>query len=325
MAAIKRGFLEFPAYNLLGDLSIVDIGLPDDLPELTKINREIITKDWVNSYLPERPLDAHKGVFGTALIIAGSDNYPGAAILAGESSYRAGAGLVRIAVPESIYEGVIGVLPEATWIRLSDQGGGISSSAIPQIKGNLDRITACLIGPGLGIRSETAEFLEEFLELNSLPPLVIDADGLRLAKQSKKWPGFLPQRSILTPHPGEFAEITGKSIPEIQDNRVGITEKYSAEWNQILVLKGAHTVIAGPTGRTMVYLGAEPAMAKAGSGDVLAGIITGLLAQGLSSFEASAVGVWLHGEAGKLAKKKQGDSVGVIAGDISSAIGDIIP
>lgn len=325
MAAIKKGLFEFPAYQYLGDLRLVDIGLPEELPELKKITREMITRDWVKAILPARPPDGHKGMFGTTLIIGGSVNYPGAAILAGESAYHSGAGLVTIAVPSVIYEGVIGTLPEATWIKLDDLNGAISESALSQIASSLERPTACLVGPGLGLEITTAEFLEGFFLLDSLPPIVLDADGLTLARGLKRWPGILPEGSILTPHPGEMAVLTGKTVKEVQADRIGFAEKYSRDWNQVVLLKGAHTVIAEPEGKTRIYQGAEPALARAGSGDVLAGIIAGLTAQGLSPFDAAAAGVWLHGEAGRQAEKNTGSPAAVLAGDISRAIGEIMP
>jgi len=325
MAAIKKGLFEFPAYQYLGDLRLVDIGLPEEMPELKKITREMITRDWVKSTLPARPPDGHKGMFGTTLIIGGSVKYPGAAILAGESSYHSGAGLVTIAVPSVIYEGVIGSLPEATWIKLDDHNGAISESALSQIASSLGRPTACLIGPGLGLEKGTADFLEGFFLLDCLPPIVLDADGLTLVRGLKRWPGILPEGSILTPHPGEMAVLTGKTVKEIQADRIGFAERYSKDWNQVVLLKGAHTVIAEPGGKTRIYEGAEPALARAGSGDVLAGIIAGLAAQGLSPFDAAAAGVWLHGEAGRQAEKNAGSPAAVLAGDISRAIGEIMP
>ncbi len=325
MAAIKKGLFEFPAYQYLGDLRLVEIGLPDELLELKKISREMITRDWVKTVLPSRPPDGHKGMFGTTLIIGGSVNYPGAAILAGDSAYHSGAGLVTIAVPSVIYEGVIGTLPEATWIKLNDLNGAISESALSQIAFALERPTACLIGPGLGLEKGTAKFLEGFFLLDSLPPIVLDADGLTLARGLKRWPGILPEGSILTPHPGEMAVLTGNTVKEIQADRIGFAERFSREWNQVVLLKGAHTVIAEPEGGTRIYQGAEPALARAGSGDVLAGIIAGLAAQGLDPFDAAAAGVWIHGEAGKQAERNIGSPAAVLAGDISRAIGEILP
>lgn len=324
MAAVKQGLLRFPAYDYLGDLQLVEIGLPDGLPEMENIGREVIETEWVKQILPERPLNAHKGIFGTALIIAGSVNYPGAAILAGESAYRIGAGLVTMAVPKTIYSGVIGNIPEATWIQLDDLDGAISSSAIEQIKGALKRPTACLIGPGLGINYCSRDFLNKVLRLKDLPPLVLDADGLRLAAKIKNWQGAIPAGSILTPHPGEMSYLTSIPVDEIQRDRVGIVEKYAQDWDQILVLKGANTVIADPGGQTKILEAAHPALARAGSGDVLAGIITGLIAQGISPFEAAAGGAWIHARAGAIAAEEKATSASVLAGDISDAIGQVI-
>ena len=324
MAAVKQGLLRFPAYDYLGDLQLVEIGLPDGLPEMENIGREVIETEWVKQILPERPLNAHKGIFGTALIIAGSVNYPGAAILAGESAYRIGAGLVTMAVPKTIYSGVIGNIPEATWIQLDDLDGAISSSAIEQIKGALKRPTACLIGPGLGINYCSRDFLNKVLRLKDLPPLVLDADGLRLAAKIKNWQGAIPAGSVLTPHPGEMSYLTGIPVDEIQRDRVGIAEKYAQDWDQILVLKGANTVIADPGGQTKILEAAHPALARAGSGDVLAGIITGLIAQGISPFEAAAGGAWIHARAGVIAAGEKANSASVLAGDISDAIGQVV-
>ncbi len=323
MAAVKQGLLKFPAYQYLGEIRMVDIGIPKSLPQLDKISREIICPEWVESKLPERPPDAHKGDFGTALIIAGSVKYPGASILAGESAYRIGTGLVTIAVPAAIYPGLIGALPEATWIKLDDQEGQISSSASTQIKGALGRPTACLIGPGLGSHESTRTFLENLLQLKELPPLVLDADGLRLLRGSAQWPELIPRGSVLTPHPGEMSALTGLSVQDIQTDRIGTAEHFALKWNQIVVLKGAHTVIAGPQGLTKIVISAEPALARAGSGDVLGGIITGFIAQGLKPFDAAACGVWIHARAGKLASESAGGAAAVLAGDIARAIGKV--
>jgi len=324
MAAVKQGLLRFPAYDYVGKLQFVEIGLPDGLPEMGNIKREVIEAEWVKQILPERPLNAHKGVFGTALVIAGSVNYPGAAILAGKSAYRIGAGLVTMAVPKTIYSGVIGNIPEATWIQLDDLDGAISSSAIEQIKEALERPTACLIGPGLGTNYCSRDFLKKVLRLKNLPPLVLDADGLRLAASTKDWPGTIPAKSVLTPHPGEMSYLTGIPVNEIQGDRVGVAEKYAQDWDQILVLKGANTVIADPGGQTKILEAANPALSTAGSGDVLAGIITGLIAQGISPFEAAAGGAWIHTRAGTIAAEQKANAAAVLAGEISDAIGQVV-
>jgi len=324
MAAIKQGLLKFPAYNYVGELELVDIGLPDNLPEWEGITREVIERDWVRDVLPVRPLDAHKGTFGTSLIVAGSLPYPGAAILAGVSAYRIGAGLVTMAVPKEIYSGLIKTIPEATWIILEDLSGRITENAVQQIKDALGRPAACLIGPGLSQADTTARFLEGVIELENLPSLILDADGLRLLSRLENWPRKLPSGSVLTPHPGEMAVLTGLSVDEIQADRVGIAEHYARDWDQILLLKGAHTVIASPGGGSRILLSADPALARAGSGDVLAGIICGLIAQGMDPSTAAASGAWVHARAGRLAAAQAGTPAAVLAGDISRALGQVL-
>ncbi len=321
MAAIKQGLLKFPAYDYIGELELVEIGLPPNLPELKAIRREVISSEWVKNIIPDRPKDAHKGTFGTSLIVAGSRSYPGAAALAGISAYRIGAGLVTMAVPESIYCGLVESFPEATWVVLDEAEGGITASGIPKIKGALDRPTACLIGPGLGLAEGTAQFLETLIEMDVLPPVIIDADGLRLLAKVDSWSKKLPMGSVLTPHPGEMSVLCGLSTDEIQADRLGAAEKFARDWNQIVLLKGAHTVIAEPGGQTRILIGADPALSRAGSGDVLAGIICGLIAQGVEPFEAAAAGAWVHLQAGKLASIQAGSPAAVLAGEISGMIG----
>jgi len=321
MAAVKAGTLQFPAYEYLGELEVVDIGFPAGLLEYDRITREVIEEEWVRSRLPERPLDAHKGTFGTSLIVAGSKEFPGAAVLAGRSAYRIGSGLVTMAVPQGIYQGLIKTLPEATWLVLPEQSGGIAEEAADLIKGAIEKPTACLVGPGFGIRSGTGKFLEEVLRLEGLPPLVIDADALRLLSSISNWQNKLPRDCVLTPHPGEMSVLTGLPVDKIQENRVEIAEKYAQRWEQIVLLKGAHSVIAAPDGRTKILISANPALARAGSGDVLAGMITGLIAQGLEPFDATAAGCWIHARAGEMAEVTKGSSASVLAGDISDSIG----
>lgn len=322
MAAVKKGLLQFPAYGLVGKLELVDIGLPADLPAWTAIQREIIARDEVAASLPPRPLDAHKGSFGTALILAGSQAYPGAAVLAARSAYRIGAGLVTLAVPERIYLGLIEAIPEATWVVLAEGDSGILAPEAGRIKDALKRPTGCLIGPGWGTGRSTAAFLAAVLALKEqLPPLVIDADGLRLLAGLENWPDAIPDGCLLTPHPGEMAALCGLSAAEIQADRIGAAERYAREWNQIVLLKGAHTVISHPDGRSRVLLSADPALARAGSGDVLSGILVGLIAQGMEPFSAAAAGSWIHARAGALAAAAAEHPAAVLAGGISEMIG----
>jgi len=325
MAAVKAGTLQFPAYRHLGELEVVDIGLPAGLPEYDAIKREIIEEEWVRKMLPIRSPKAHKGTFGTSLVIAGSEEYPGAAVLAGKAAYRIGSGLVTMAVPEGIYLGLIKALPEATWLVLPEESGGIAKTASDLIKDATLKPTAYLVGPGFGTRSGTGKFLEDILQLEGLSPLVLDADGLRLLSKINDWHNTTPGICVLTPHPGEMSALTGLAVEKIQQNRVGIAEEFAKLWNQIILLKGAHTVVAAPDGRTKILISANPALARAGSGDVLAGIITGLIAQGLEPFDAAAAGAWIHARAGEIAEENRGSSAAVLAGDISDSIGQALP
>lgn len=315
LAAVKRGHILMPGPNLVGQLVVGDIGiLPEYYPD--GVNLELATGSSVAALLPPRPIGGHKGTFGTAMVVAGSANYTGAVVLAGQAAYRSGAGLVMLAPPRTIYPILAARSIETTYFPLPDQDGAlVLEAALPLQKQSADA-DAILIGPGLGQASETAAFLLQFLTgTDSLPPLVLDADALNLLAKQNEWWKFLPPRCILTPHPGEMARLTGSSTQAVQTSRLQVATETAARWNQIVLLKGAHTVIAAPDGRTTVMPFANPALAKAGSGDVLAGAIVGLLAQGLEPFEAAVAGAYLHGLSGEIAREHLG-ATAVIAGDL---------
>jgi NAD(P)H-hydrate epimerase len=323
MAAIKRGMLTLPAFDHLGKLVVGDIGLPPDLPEWTALQRYAIDEEIARSAIPPRPLNAHKGTFGTALIVAGSDHFPGAALLAGEAAYRSGAGLVTVATPETIQPSLAGHLREATWLPLPAESGWISAAAADLVLSALERVTALLVGPGFGQQQGTVQFIDKLLN-TILPPTVIDADALKLLARIEDWPRRLPADTILTPHPGEMSILSGLSTDEIQSARTEVAEKYARQWNVVLVLKGAFTVVAAPDGRSATLPLATPALAHAGTGDVLAGLITGLRAQGVTAFEATCTAVWVHGHAGLRAAALMGGTAGVLAGDLIAEIPDLI-
>ena len=349
MAAVKQGLLKLPAYEYVGDLEVVDIGLPEDLPSLQGLNVEVAEADSVAALLPERPIDSHKGTFGTALIAAGSVNYTGAVILAGEAAYRAGAGLVTLAVPGPVHMALAGRIPEATWVLLPHEMGVISSAGAEVLAKNFERASALLIGPGFGTENTTREFIENIVEGRysakktalrigfvhqetetkeennaKLPPVVIDADGLKLLAQIKDWHKQIPAPAILTPHPGEMSVLTELSKDEIQGNRLEIASRYAKEWGHVVVLKGAFTVIASPDGRAAIIPVASPALARAGTGDVLAGLIVGLRAQGLEAYEAAVAGAWIHAQAGLYAADDLGTDASVLAGDVLDSVSDVM-
>ncbi len=169
MAAVKQGMLKLPAYELVGDLQVVDIGLPDDLKSWASLQTEVAEEEMVAGLLPERPLNSHKGTFGTALIVAGSVNYTGAALLSGQAACRVGAGLVTLAVPSPLHAALSGQFPEATWILLPHEVGVVSANAAEVLIKNLERATAMLVGPGFGMENTTKEFIENLLTGESMP------------------------------------------------------------------------------------------------------------------------------------------------------------
>ena len=342
LGAAKVGLLRPPGARLAGRLVIADIGIGAQFGLLTGGNVEFVSADDVRRWLPARPLDAHKGTFGTALLVVGSVNYPGSAVLAGRGAYRVGTGLVTLAVPAAIQPSLVGSLPEATWVVLPEEVGVIAKGAAEVLRAEMGRATALLIGPGIGRETPTATFLERFLagtetssrpaigfvheretpllDASQLAPVVMDADGLRLMAGLADWPKRLPSESILTPHPGEMAALTRESVDAIQTDRIATARGWSAQWGHVVVLKGAHTVIAHPGGQTAVLPFATSALAHAGTGDVLAGAIVGLRAQGVKAFEAAVLGGYLHGRAGEIAAERLNGSDGVLASDVAEAL-----
>ncbi len=344
MAAVKRGLLREPAFSLAGDIRLVGIGLPEDLPAWQNIQRYVPTAEGVREMLPPRPPDAHKGTFGTALVVAGSTNYTGAALLAGKAAYRSGAGLVTMAIPAPLHTALAGHFPEATWLLLPHELGVVSEPAADVLRANLGRATAMLFGPGFGLEETTRDFIAALLEGEAqrhigflqqrhespeppqppaLPPLVVDADGLKLLAQIPDWAARLPASAVLTPHPGEMSVLTGLPTAEIQAARLETAERFAAEWGHVVVLKGARTIVAAPDGRSAVIPVATPALARAGTGDVLAGVIVGLRAQGVPPFEAAVAGAWLHGMAGLHALNTLGHAACVLAGDVLAALPEV--
>ncbi|MCK6627928.1 MAG: NAD(P)H-hydrate dehydratase [Anaerolineae bacterium] len=337
LAAVKRGHILLPGPEVVGQLVVGDIGLADSYYPADVILK-MATPAIVAALLPSRPVGAHKGTFGTALLVAGSMSYTGAAILAGQAATRSGVGLVTLAPPQAIHPILASRLAEATYIPLPHAEGAIAPEAARLLYSKLEAIDAMLIGPGLTQAAPTVAFLKELLsgkagapprsfgfrpsendssekEGQPLPPLVLDADALNILAGHAEWWRMLPANSILTPHPGEMARLMGSTIQMVQSRRLELAGEMAAQWGQVVLLKGAHTVIAGPDGRVMVLPFANPALAKAGSGDVLAGTIVGLRAQGLGPFEAAVAGGYLHGLAGELARESLG-LTSVVAGDL---------
>jgi NAD(P)H-hydrate epimerase len=294
----------------------------------------------VRARLPVRAPGAHKGTFGKLLIVAGSVNYTGAPALSAEAAYRAGAGLVTVATPPDVASVVGAHLLEATYLLAPHDLGVIAADAAAMLSASIPRFDALLVGPGLGRERTTGSLIERLFQAGSdrsrrramgfqpntatgdadsatpLPPTVVDADGLFLLASIDGWWRRLPPAVVLTPHPGEMARLTGLTIDAVEADRWGVAARHAALRNAVVALKGAHTVIAEPGGQLAVLPFKTPALAKAGTGDVLAGVIAGLLAQGVSAFDAALAGAYAHGLAGRWLGDERG-ARGVSASDVA--------
>jgi NAD(P)H-hydrate epimerase len=332
----KVGQFLFPGAEYVGELLVADIDIPPSLADDVSI--ELATAQMVSELLPERPLGAHKGTFGKALMVAGSVNYTGAAYLASAAATRVGTGLVTLALAANLHPILASKLSEVTFFLLPHDMGSIVPEAMKILSERVSDYNAFLLGPGLGRDEKTIEFVQRFLaregrskrprvgflvteeeaaegKKNVLPPSVIDADGLNALADKPNWWKYLGGTNVLTPHPGEMARLVGCGVDEVEANRIGAAREMAERWKQVVTLKGAHTVIAAPDGQTVIIPFANPGLATAGSGDVLAGAIVGFLAQGLSPSAAAVAGAYIHGLAADLVRDEIG-ATGMVAGDL---------
>jgi hydroxyethylthiazole kinase-like uncharacterized protein yjeF len=284
----------------VGNLEVVDIGIPDEIireatgdPYL-----EFIHPSDLAPLFPRRPRDAHKGLYGHLLCMGGSKGFSGAIGMAARAAARSGAGLVSAFVPESIHGLVAAAIPEC-----------MVHSSMPEGKW-----TAVLAGCGMGRTATTREQILHLLETSTFP-LILDADAISVLAEHVGAIGSAICPVILTPHPGEFAALFGLKADEVQEDRFGMVRMAADKLNATVVLKGAGTLVAAPGHPVAVNLTGNPGMASGGSGDVLAGIVAGLAAQGIAPFEAACAGVWLHGRAGDLAAAEKSQS-SLIAPDL---------
>lgn len=289
----------------------------------------ITSEEFVWRAIPPRPRSSHKGTFGSVLAVAGSASYRGAAALAVEGALRAGAGIVTLASVEPVLAAVSARLPECCLCPCeAGVAGGIAPENIPRIQ--RQKATVLLLGPGLGYTVQSAARAAEtrMLAGTLLPGFagsaVLDADGLNAAAdllQTGKLPH--PQGDlILTPHPGEMARLTGCSAADINADREGTALRFAKAWDAVVVLKGARTVIAAPDGRCAVNPTGNPGLARGGSGDVLAGMTSALLACKLPAFEAAVCAVYLHGAAADCAAAKHGEA-GMLPHDLFAELGGL--
>ncbi len=320
MALPKWGHFLQNGLACRGRLDVVDIGLPPMLIEKADIKLDLITQASLKGLLPKRQLGVHKGNLGHLLVIAGSVGKRGAAQMCSLAAMRCGIGLVTTALPKSIDASSPFPTMEAMTLPLPEsEAGTLALSSEKMIYDAMSGKNAVALGPGLSQHPETVELVRNLLSQISLP-MVVDADGINAIAAE---PSILKQKKgplVLTPHPGEMGRLIGKQAVEVQKDRFNIARRFAENFGVILVLKGAHTVIAAPDGALRVNNTGNPGMATAGIGDILTGIIAALIAQGLAPLDAATLGVALHGVAGDLAAAEKG-----MAGLLSSDLIEKIP
>ena len=323
----KLGHFRHPGRVYVGRLMVVDIGIPDDVIENIQPDWRADSTETLAGFLPARPGDGHKGAFGKAAIIAGSQGMSGAAVMAAESCLRSGTGLVELVVPKGLVDTVETIFREAVTKPAQQiaKHRCFSVRALGDILGIIREADAVALGPGIGTHRETVDLIGRILP--KLPcPAVIDADGLNcMAKLRKRGIEYeFGSPVIITPHPGELSKLLDIPIDEITSNRFDDMNKWARELGvDILVLKGAPTTISTKEGPVYINRLGNEGMATGGSGDVLTGLICGFLAQGLFPIEAARLGIYIHSLAGDLAAEELGRR-GMIAGDILGCVAEAI-
>ena len=319
----KLGLILEAGRNYAGTLSVADISIPHDLLESEDCQINLIDAAMVKKLLEPRRAESHKGTYGHVLVAGGSAGMTGAVIMTSCAALRSGAGLVTAALPESLLPILGASLMEVMGQALAETGEAfISLEALPALENLMGIVSVIAIGPGMSRYREANAILHFILEKSGIP-ILIDADGLNALEGNT---AILKNRQVpivITPHPGEMARLTGLSIDEIQLNRLDVARKYAVEWGVTVVLKGNRTAVASSTGEAFINITGNPGMATAGSGDVLSGIISSFIAQGMKAQSAAVAGVYVHGKAGDRAAETTGQR-GLVAGDLLNNLPHIL-
>lgn len=328
LAFLKMGLTQYPGAQLAGEVIVRHIGIPNRSLKSIEMGASgyIITEESLMDVLGVDPTrlraaDGHKGTYGHVLLAAGSLSMSGAGLLAAKAALRSGCGLATWALPASLLALVAGAVPELMLAPITTSGGVWSEDAAGEVLQLLKAKDVLAVGPGLGRFQGENGYLRALWEQTSCP-LVLDADALNVLAAADGLAAW-PQReaaTVLTPHPGEMARLAGASVAEVQRDRIGLARKFAAQHGVTLVLKGTRTVVAAPSGRVWVNMTGNAGMATGGAGDVLTGIIAGLLAQGLDAEQAAALGVYMHGQAGDRAAAGRANPASLLAGDIIEAL-----
>ncbi len=318
MEFLKPAHLFFPARDFCGEIEVARVAYPKEvLAHLVPLAR-VLTQAGAAALLPVRQPDGHKGTFGHVLVVAGSLGMSGAAILCARAALRGGAGLVTVACPVSIQSIVATVLSEALTLGLPEEDGYVGPDAMAVLEPALEAATVLAIGPGLGRSQAASELVEATLERSKVP-LVLDADGLFALASHRRWLKRCAGRSVLTPHPGEMARLLDRSAGEIDQDRVETARAFAREHGVVLLLKGRPTAIGRTDGEVFLNETGNTGLAKAGSGDVLTGLIAGLLANGALPEDAAVLGAYVHGAAADLLAEEISERA-ILATDLIEAL-----
>lgn len=331
----KRGHLLYPGADYTGELFIENIGFPGELLASDDLTVELLEKRYISQLIPERPRYSHKGDYGHVLIVAGSKGKTGAAFMAAKACMRTGAGLVTVGVPESLADIVQSRVTEEMTLPLPDAGSGTLSSKASSVilRFFAERADVLCIGPGIGVSDETRKLLAELIT-SSRAPMVIDADGINSIEDIALF-GKARAPVLLTPHPGEMARLLNKKASppgrrsqkagarefrtHVEQERIATALSFSQETGTYLLLKGVPTVLAEPGGRAYINPTGNPGMATGGTGDVLSGMVSSFMAQGLNPTDGAILGMYMHGLAGDIAADKMGEH-SLIASDIIDSL-----
>ncbi len=316
LALPKYGLYLSPGRELAGEIAIIDIGIPDDVIAKSPAVAELITLETVTTLLPARKPDGHKGDFGKLFVLAGSIGLTGAAALTSLSALRSGCGLVKLGCPAGTLPILATKLTEVTTHPLPDvrRKGVLALRALGETRTLIDEHDAVVIGPGIGRHHETFELIRRLVSKLEKPS-IIDADGINALADHLEILRQCPSTPVITPHPGEFARLTGKSVPSDIHERMALTVATASDLKVVLLLKGSPTIIASPDGRTYLNPTGNSGMATGGSGDVLSGMIGCFLTQGINPVDAAVCGAYLHGLAGDVAADDRSER-SLIAGDL---------
>lgn len=307
-----------PASALCGRVVVADIGIPRATLEQNARRAWLAEASDARVLLPARPLESHKADFGRLAIVAGSRGKAGAAVLAARGALRAGAGLVTVFCAESLEDLVVAALPEAMTFGLPETRGGLAERGARPLLDALVGFDAAVIGPGLGVCADTTLLLEKVLSAARLPVLA-DADALNAFSGRAGFFGKRRGPTVLTPHPGEAARLLSTTPAKVQSDRLAAARALAKKTGAVVILKGAHSLVAEPSGGIAVNPTGSPLLAAAGSGDVLSGIVGALLAGGLGPREAAVAGAWLHGAAADCLAHRLGDA-GLLAHEVADAV-----